>query len=97
MRHRRLKSLFVKKPFMVCRRKTDGTLWMPSAPPHWDYGHALAALIDRKPRFYFLRLHRFRNGYILNRGKVWEFTGYGHFDIIEKDGRKIHAVPADKK
>lgn len=79
------------RPSKVCRRKDDGTLWMPSYPEDWTDGDAVAATLSGDPAFCFRQIILVRrrllpDAWILT-GNVWHPLS-GEFTVLD---------PADAK
>lgn len=74
------------RPEKVCRRKDDGTLWMPSYPEDWTDGDALAATLSGDPSFYFRQVvfvrRRWLPGYWSLTGNIWQ-PASGEFDVLD--------------
>jgi hypothetical protein len=73
-------------PETICRRHSDGTLWIASSN---GIGHAMIALVGRGNKFFFRRIHRFAGGWISDFGNTWEFSDGSLFDVISKKEHKI--------
>lgn len=61
---------------VVCRRNSDGTLWVPSHPPGWTNAEALHALFAGNDFFYYVgirKLSRWLPGIWVTTGRVWRF------------------------
>lgn len=73
----------------LCIRKSDGTVWKPSTPPGYTYGHAIADCMLGRTGFYFKQVVLGNRGWWIFTRRRWVETGEiwepksGEFTVVE--------------
>lgn len=62
-------------PKTVCRRKDDGTFWVPSHPKD---------LSQLRFEYYFKRATKARLGWFVEHSEVWRFADPSLFEVVKK-------------
>lgn len=74
----------------LCRRKSDGTLWVASSPQ--DMGYAMRGLFSGKVSWHFARVRIWRGVPVVSPRVFWSFTQSYHCGETQWDDSDIEFI-----
>jgi hypothetical protein len=81
-----------KRSSVICRRKSDGSLWASSSPQ--NFGLAMRGLVNGTAGWHFAKVRIWRGVPIISRKVFWAFNTKGQFEIVQRqDGFWLPAWP----